>query len=309
MRLVFAGTPAFAGSALQALLEAGHDVALVLTPPDRPTGRGLRPRPREVKALAVSRGLPLVQLETLNSAEALQVLRSAQARVMVVAAYGSILPPSVLELFEFGCINIHASLLPRWRGAAPIQRAILAGDQETGISIMRMDAGLDTGPVYLAQSVSIDPDDTAASLHDKLAALGGRCIVRTLAALEAGQIRAIPQSNQGVTYANKIAKHEATIDWSLSAVQIERQVRAFNPSPVASTSLRGAPLRVWRARADVQRHGIPGHVIDAGQGGILVGCGGGALLLRELQRAGSRPLLAAEFLRGVPVVVGEILGR
>jgi methionyl-tRNA formyltransferase len=309
MRLVFAGTPAFGASALRALLEAGHDVAMVLTQPDRPAGRGLRARPSEVKALAVARGLPLAEPTMLKSGEALEGLRSARAQVMVVAAYGLILPPSVLELFPLGCINIHASLLPRWRGAAPIQRAILAGDRETGISIMRMEAGLDTGPVYLTRSLVIDPDDTAGSLHDKLAALGGRCVVQVLAGLEADDIRAIPQPDHSVTYAKKIEKHEATIDWSRAAAQIERQVRAFNPSPVASTSLRGAPLRVWRASVVFQQQDTPGRVIEATDAGILVGCGSGALLLQDLQRAGGRPLPAADFLRGIPLAPGEILGQ
>jgi methionyl-tRNA formyltransferase len=309
MRLVFAGTPAFAASALRALREAGHDVAMVLTQPDRPAGRGLRPRVSEVKALASAYGVPLAQPTTLKSHEALEGLRSARAQAMVVAAYGLILPPLVLELFPFGCINIHASLLPRWRGAAPIQRAILAGDWETGISIMRMEARLDTGPVYLARSVAIESDDTAGSLHDKLAALGARCIVQVLAGIEAGEIRATPQPERGVTYAKKIEKHEATIDWSAAAAQIERQVRAFNPLPVAGSSLRGARLRVWRATAAAEPHDTPGRVIQATNAGILVGCGSGALLLQELQRAGGKPLSAADFLRGTPLAPGEILGQ
>jgi methionyl-tRNA formyltransferase len=308
MRLAFAGTPAFAESALRALLEAGHEVALVLTQPDRPAGRGLRPRPSAVKALALEHGLPLAQPATLKSNQVLEALRAAQVRAMVVAAYGLILPPSLLELFDFGCINIHASLLPRWRGAAPIQRAILAGDSETGISIMHMEAGLDTGSVYLRQSVQIERDDTAGSLHDKLAVLGGSCIVRAMAALEARQIHADPQSDQGVSYANKIEKHEAMIDWSHAAVLVERQVRAFNPFPVASTSWRGELLRVWRARAVVRERGAPGR-IEGTDDGILVGCGSGALLIQELQRAGGKPMLAADFLRGVRLAPGEILGK
>jgi len=306
MRLAFAGTPAFAESALRALLEAGHEIALVLTQPDRPAGRGLTPRPSAVKALALERGLPLAQPGTLKSNLVVEAFRATQARVMAVAAYGLILPPALLELFEFGCINIHASLLPRWRGAAPIQRALLAGDTETGISIMRMEAGLDTGPVYLRQKVQIETDDTAGSLHDKLATLGGLCIVRALAALEAGQIHAVPQSDQGVSYANKIEKHEAIIDWCHPAMLIDRQVRAFNPSPVTSTSWRGERLRVWRARA-VQEDGTPGR-IEGTDGGILVGCGSGTLLIQELQRAGGKPMSAADFLRGVVLAPGEILG-
>ena len=307
MRLAFAGTPAFAETALRALLEAGHEVALVLTRPDRPAGRGLRPRPSEVKALALTHGLPLAQPATLKSDHTLATLRAARAELMVVAAYGLILPLPLLELFPLGCINIHASLLPRWRGAAPIQRAILAGDSETGISIMRMDAGLDTGPVYLEQIVQIEPQDTAGSLHEKLAMLGGRCIVQALDALATDQIRAVPQAALGVSYANKIDKHEAIIDWSDAAVKIERQVRAFNPFPIASTRWRGEQLRVWRACAVGQAQGITGRV-EATEGGILVGCGSGALLIQELQRAGGRRMLAADFLRGVELAPGEILG-
>jgi methionyl-tRNA formyltransferase len=308
MRLAFAGTPAFAESALRALLGAGHKVALVLTQPDRPAGRGLKPRPSAVKALAQEHGLPLAQPATLKSNQVLEGLRATRARVMVVAAYGLILPPSLLELFDFGCINIHASLLPRWRGAAPIQRAILAGDSETGISIMHMEAGLDTGPIYLRQSVRIERDDTAGSLHDKLAVLGSSCIVRVLAALEAGQVHADPQSDQGVSYANKIEKREAMIDWSRAAAQIERQIRAFNPFPIASTSWRGELLRVWRASAVVGNGGTPGR-IEGTDSGILVGCGSGQLSIQELQRAGGKPMLAAEFLRGVALAPGEILGK
>ncbi|HTS54955.1 MAG TPA: methionyl-tRNA formyltransferase [Burkholderiales bacterium] len=309
MRLVFAGTPVFAEVALRALLNAGHDVAMVLTRPDQPAGRGLRPRPSPVKALALEHRLTLAQPPTLSSPEALKALRAARAQVMVVAAYGLILPPAVLDLPLLGCINIHASLLPRWRGAAPIQRAILAGDRETGISIMRMDAGLDTGPLYLTHAIPIESEDTAGSLHDKLAALGGRCIARVLAGLdEAGQLQPVPQAAEGVTYAHKIEKREASIDWSRPAAEIERQVRAFNPLPVAGTLLRGQLLRIWRARAVGHRPGVPGRVIDATDGGILVGCGSGVLRIEELQRPGSKRLSAAEFLRGASVSSGELLG-
>jgi methionyl-tRNA formyltransferase len=308
MRLVFAGTPVFAEVALRALLDAGHDVALVLTQPDRPAGRGLSPRPSLVKALALERGLPLAQPATLKAPGALAELRAAQAQVMVVAAYGLILPPAVLALPSLGCINIHASLLPRWRGAAPIQRAILAGDRTTGIGIMRMDAGLDTGPICFSHAIPIEPEDTAGSLHDRLATLGGRCILQALATLETGQMHAIPQASEGATYAHKIEKREASIDWTCPAVRIERQVRAFNPLPTASTSLRGQVLRVWRAHALDEESSIPGRVIDATESGILVGCGAGVLRIEELQRSGSKRLSAADFLRGAPVSRGDLLG-
>ena len=308
MRLVFAGTPAFARTALEALLDAGHEVALVLTQPDRPGGRGLSFRPSEVKTFAVERGLPLAQPLTLKSPEALEILAAARAQVMVVAAYGLILPAPVLAAVPGRCINIHASLLPRWRGAAPIQRAILAGDRDTGISIMQMEPGLDTGPVFLQEGVPIAADDTGGSLHDKLAALGGRCIVRVLQTLEAGGRDPEPQSPDGVTYAHKIGKGEATIDWTRSAVDIERQVRAFNPFPVANTTLHGELLRIWHARAVPSPGGIPGRVIDAAAGGILVGCGSDALLVGELQRPGGKRLGVADFLRGVALSAGALLG-
>jgi methionyl-tRNA formyltransferase len=308
MRIVFAGTPAFAEVALRTLLDAGHDVALVLTRPDRPAGRGLKPRPGEVKALALEKGLALAQPATLKSPEMHELLRAARAPLMVVAAYGAILPQLVLDVFPAACFNIHASLLPRWRGAAPIQRAILAGDRDTGISIMRMEAGLDTGPVCLSERLAIGSEDTAGSLQDKLAVLGGTCIVRALADLEAGRLEAIPQPREGVTYARKIEKQEASIDWSHSAEEIERQVRALNPYPVASTSLRGEPLRIWRARAVESHADRPGRVIDAGDGGMLIACGTGALLALELQRAGGKRLAAADFLRGVMLDDGELLG-
>jgi methionyl-tRNA formyltransferase len=309
MRLIFAGTPAFAAVALQALLDAGHDVALALTQPDRPAGRGLRSLASPVKTLALQRGLRLAQPATLRSPDALQDLSTARAPLMVVAAYGLLLPAPVLELFALGCVNIHASVLPRWRGAAPIQRALLAGDRETGISIMRMDAGLDTGPVYLTRTIRIEPDDTAGRLHDKLAALGAQCIVEALPALEAGDLRAVPQPAEGVTYAHKIQKQEAVIDWSQEASQIERQVRAFNPQPGASTTLRGQQLRVWRARAlECPAAPPPGRVVETADGGIVVACGSGTVAIEELQRAGAKRLSAAEFLRGVSLSAGEPLG-
>jgi len=308
MRLVFAGTPAFAETALSALLAAGHEVALVLTQPDRAAGRGLNPRPSAVKALALTRRLEVIQPPTLKSPEVTERLRAMRADAMVVAAYGLILPPVLLDLFPSGCINIHASVLPRWRGAAPIQRAILAGDTETGISIMRMEAGLDSGPLYLTDRIPILPVDTAGSLHERLAVLGGRCIVRALAELETGHLVAVPQSAAGVTYARKIEKDEARIDWHAAALTIERQVRAFDPSPVASTTWHGEPLRIWRAGAGEHSHPVPGEVIESSPRGIIVGCGTGALTVLELQRSGGKRLSAAEFLRGARIDVGEKLG-
>jgi methionyl-tRNA formyltransferase len=308
MRLVFAGTPAFARSALQALLDAGHDIALVLTRPDRPAGRGLKVRPSEVKALALERGLPLHQPPTLRTDAAVAPLHATGAQAMVVAAYGLILPPTVLDLYALGCINIHASLLPRWRGAAPIQRALLAGDAETGISIMRMEAGLDTGPVYLARALPISDRDTAQTLHDKLAVLGGQCVVQALPAIAAGALSATPQPEAGVTYAHKIGKDEAELDWRRSAVELDRQVRAFVPFPVATTRWRGEVLRVWAARPLDSYSGPAATLLEITDDGIVVGCGAGALCLQSLQRAGGKRLSAGEFLRGVPLAVGDRLG-
>jgi methionyl-tRNA formyltransferase len=309
MRLVFAGTPAFARSALEVLLDAGHDIALVLTQPDRPAGRGLQVRVSEVKTLAVQRGLPVQQPATLKSPESQAMLAASGAQAMVVAAYGLILPQAVLDLFPLGCINIHASLLPRWRGAAPIQRAILAGDRETGVCIMRMEAGLDTGPVLLREATPIGPRETAGELHDRLAALGGRCIVNALALLERGALEAVAQPEAGITYAHKIGKQEAELDWMQPAELLDRQIRAFDPVPGCGTTLRGEPIKIWRAQpAPGASSGAGGTVSRVEEHGITVWCGTGALLLRELQRAGGRRLPVGTFLRGCPVSPGERFG-
>jgi methionyl-tRNA formyltransferase len=304
MRLIFAGTPEFAARALAALLDAGHEVALVLTQPDRPAGRGLKLAPSAVKALALQRSLEVHQPTGLKDAETQERLRALGADAMVVAAYGLILPEAVLALPRLGAINIHASLLPRWRGAAPIQRAILAGDARTGISIMQMDRGLDTGPILAAQSLPIAADDTSASLHDKLAELGAGLIVATLAQLERGQSAARPQPAAGATYAAKITKAEAGIDWSEAAAVIERKVRALNPLPGASTTIRGVALKIWRARV-TPAEGAPGAILEAGPGGIVVACGADALCVEELQRAGGKRLPAAQFLAGFSLAAGE----
>jgi methionyl-tRNA formyltransferase len=308
MRLVFAGTPAFAAVSLEALLAAGHEVVLVLTQPDRPAGRGMSMRASDVKQLAQARGLAVAQPPSLRGDSTLAQLAQTNAAAMVVAAYGLILPQSVLDAFPRGCINIHASLLPRWRGAAPIQRAILAGDTCTGISIMQMDAGLDTGPVLLAEAIPIGERETAQSLHDRLAGLGGRSIVRALAQLDAGQSRAVVQAQTGATYATKLAKEEAQIDWRRSAVELDRQVRAFNPFPVAATSLEGAPLKIWRAHP-LPASGLPPGVIQEASGDrLIVACGEGALALEELQRAGGKRMPVREFLRGSGLWPGQRLG-
>ena len=308
MRIAFAGTPAFAAAALQALVDARFEVALVLTQPDRPAGRGLRDSASAVKQLALRHGLTIAQPPTLRNEEILAQLRASTAQVLVVAAYGLILPPTVLGLFPSGCINIHASLLPRWRGAAPIQRAILAGDRETGISIMRMEQGLDTGPVYLARTIPILPDDSAGTLHDRLAVLGARCIVEALPQIEQGALTPVPQPSAGITYAHKISKPEAAIDWQRDALEVDRQVRAFNPVPGAFSLLRNETVKIWRAFAGDRGRGTPGEILGCSAQGIEVACGKGMLKITELQKAGSKRLSAAEFLRGTSPVPGERFG-
>jgi methionyl-tRNA formyltransferase len=308
MRLVFAGTPAFAAVALRALLESGYEIVLVLTQPDRPSGRGMRLAPSEVKQLAVGSGLPIFQPSSLKSQESQDRIRSAGAEVMVVAAYGLLLPLSVLEMFPLGCINIHASILPRWRGAAPIQRAILAGDGRTGISIMRMEEGLDTGPVYLEREIEIAPDDTAGTLHEKLASLGARCIVESLPRIADSTLQPTRQTDAGVTYARKIEKHEAVINWGDSATEIARQIRAFNPFPGASTTVGGESLKIWKARAGALEGARPGQIIDVSDGRLIVCCGTGSLSIIELQRAGGKRLSTGEFLRGAALPPGAQFG-
>ena len=308
MRVVFAGTPAFAATALRALIDAGHQIVLVLTQPDRPAGRGMKLAPSPVKHLATLRGIPLHQPASLKTPEAQASLAEAKADVLVVAAYGLILPPAVLALPRRGCLNIHASLLPRWRGAAPIQRAILAGDAETGVCIMQMEAGLDTGPVLLSRALPITPEDTGGSLHDRLAVLGATLIVETLGRLAAGPLEARPQPTEGVTYAAKLSKSEADINWSQSAKSIVLKVRAFNPFPVARTHLDGAVLRVWSATAEEANDAPAGKVLRADGEGILVACGAGALNIAELQAAGGKRMNAAAFVAGHPGLLGKVLG-
>lgn len=279
----------------------------MLTRPDRPAGRGQRPAPSAVKRFAISRGLEVFQPESLKSADVAARLRAARAEAIVVAAYGMILPPSLLDVAPYGALNIHASLLPRWRGAAPIQRALLAGDRETGVSIMRMDTGLDTGPVLAQRSLSIAEDEDAGTLHGKLAALGADLMTTTLLDLQGGRVEAKEQPAAGVTYARKIQKEETRLDWSRPAIELERAVRAFRPSPGASSLFEGEPLKIWRARLCSQP-GAPGTVLGLRDDSIVVGCGRDALEVIELQRAGGRRLTAAEFLRGHAVAPGSRLG-
>jgi methionyl-tRNA formyltransferase len=308
MRVGFAGTPAFAAAALAAVIDAGFDVAIALTRPDRPRGRGMKLEPSPVKALAQSRGVEVLQTPTLRTAEARAQLLAVPLDVLVVAAYGLILPPEVLAWPRHGCVNVHASLLPRWRGAAPIQRAILAGDRETGITIMRMDEGLDTGPMIEAARVPIEPHDTGGSLEAALAREGAAAIVRTLARLARdGRVEAVPQPEHGVTYAAKIDRADAVIDWRDDSAAIDRKVRAFDPAPGASTSLRGAPLKVWHVEASSSPSAgaAPGSVIAAARDGIVVACGNGLARIVEIQPAGRRRMSAADFLAGHAVAAGD----
>ena len=306
MKLIFAGTPDFAASALTALIAAGHEIALVLTQPDRPAGRGMKLKPSAVKGVALEHGLRVEQPLSVKTPEALAMLEAVEADVMVVAAYGLILPQAVLQVPKRGCLNIHASLLPRWRGAAPIQRAILAGDAETGITIMQMDVGLDTGDMLLPCVQPILPDDTAATLHDRLAAQGAEAIVQALAQLDT--LTPVPQPEAGVTYAAKLEKSEGLLDWQSSAEALAVRVRAFNPVPACYTFLDGAPFKVWRAHA-VEGSGTAGEIIAASAAGITVATGEGCLVLDEIQPAGSKRMSAAAFVAGRPSLVGQRFGE
>jgi len=288
---------------LARLLAAGHEVVLALTQPDRPAGRGLRPVSSPVKRLAAARGIEVLQPPSLQRAAEVERVQAVRPDVLVVAAYGLILPQALLGAGRYGALNIHASLLPRWRGAAPIQRALLAGDSETGVSIMQMDAGLDTGPVLKQAKARIRDDDDAASLHDRLAGIGAELIVETLAEVESSRVVAVPQPKLGITYARKIDKRETRIDWTRPAAELERAIRAFRPVPGASTRTGGVDLKIWRVRVVDGRPLAPGEVSD----GLVVGCGQGALEILELQRAGGKPLSASDFLRGHPLPAGARL--
>jgi methionyl-tRNA formyltransferase len=315
MKIIFAGTPEFAAVALETLHAAGFEIPLVLTQPDRPAGRGMQLHASAVKQFAQAQGIPVAQPVSLRldgkypdvAQEAHALLRATPHDVMVIAAYGLILPRSVLDIPARGCLNIHASLLPRWRGAAPIHRAIEAGDAETGITIMQMEEGLDTGPMLLTERVSIAPGDTSGSLHDKLARVGGDLIVDALRRLEAGSISPTPQPHAGTTYAAKITKEEAALDFCQSAESIARKIRAFNPFPGAVGLFNGVPLKIWGAEvAPPSAVTSPGQVLAAdGQAGVLVGSGHGVLRLIELQKPGGKRLPAAEFLKGFPMADGR----
>ncbi|WP_287918746.1 methionyl-tRNA formyltransferase [Comamonas sp.] len=316
MRVIFAGTPEFARVALERLLKAGFDVPLVLTQPDRPAGRGMKLQASPVKQCALEHGIAVAQPLSLrldgkypeDAAAARQALLDANADVMVVAAYGLILPQWVLDLPPKGCLNIHASLLPRWRGAAPIHRAIEAGDAQTGVTIMQMDIGLDTGDMCLIERLPITATDTTASMHDKLADLGGRMIVEALEMSACGGLPRTPQPAEGVTYAHKIEKSESWMDWRLSAIELDRRLRAFNPFPGGATQCGAEVIKLWAATPEAYSgNAQPGTVLAADADGVLVACATGALRLMQLQRAGGKRLSAADFLRGFELPAGTLL--
>lgn len=314
MKIIFAGTPEFAAVALKALYDAGFDIPLVLTQPDRPAGRGMQLHASAVKQFATAHNIPVAQPVSLRldgkhpqiASDAHNLLHTTPHDAMAVAAYGLILPRSVLDIPKYGCINIHASLLPRWRGAAPIHRAIEAGDMETGVTIMQMEEGLDTGPILAMQRVPISADDTTGSLHDKLANLGGAMMVDTLDKLQKGLIISQPQPEAGANYAAKITKEEAAVDFTQPAEQLARKIRAFNPFPGVTAQFNGVPIKLWNAHALPNQHAEPGQILAANPSdGVIVACAKGALCLTELQKPGGKRLPAAEFLKGFPLNGGR----
>ena len=308
MKVIFAGTPDFAAAALKAIAAAGFEIPLVLTQPDRPKGRGMQLAPSPVKQAALELGLRVAQPEKLrNNVESLQMLKEVDADVMVVAAYGLILPQDVLDTPKHGCLNIHASLLPRWRGAAPIQRAIEAGDAETGVCIMQMDIGLDTGDVVSEHCYAIQPTDTANEVHDALMNLGAEAIVADLQQLKAeGRLKSVKQPEEGVTYAQKLSKEEARINWNESAAVIERKIRAFNPVPATWVEYQGKPMKIWRAEV-VAQQGRAGEVLSCSSDGLIVACGENALKITELQPSGGKRMNIAAFAAGHTVEAGTVL--
>jgi len=306
LRILFAGTPVFALASLEALVTAGLGPVAVLTQPDRPAGRGRQTRFSPVKAYAVSEGIEVLQPTTLRDPEVQRTLAGFEPDVLVVAAYGLLLPRAVLDIPRKGCINVHASLLPRWRGAAPVQAAILAGDDQSGVCLMRMEEGLDTGPVFASEAVRVDTGMTAGDLHDRLAAMGGSLLADNLVAIVEGSLPASPQDESLATYAPKIRSADAILDWSEPAVSLDRKVRAFNPVPGARFRFDGEDIKCWRA-VPGEAGGRAGTVLDAGADGIVVACGEGSLRLLELQRPGRRRVSAAEF-RGQFDLAGRRFG-
>lgn len=309
LRLVFAGTPEFAAEHLKALLDTPHQIVAVYTQPDRPAGRGQKLMPSPVKQLALQHGLPVLQPPTLRDPAAQEELRALAPDLMVVVAYGLILPQVVLDIPRLGCINSHASLLPRWRGAAPIQRAVQAGDAESGVTVMQMEAGLDTGPMLLKVTTPITAGDTGGSLHDRLAQLGPQAVVQAIAGLAAGTLQGEVQDDALATYAHKLNKDEARIDWNRPADELERLVRAFNPWPICHSTLDSQPLKVLAAEP-AEGRGQPGQILDASKDGLTVACGEGALRLTRLQLPGGKPLAFADLYnsRREQFAPGQVLG-
>ncbi|AZZ96580.1 methionyl-tRNA formyltransferase [Pseudoalteromonas sp. R3] len=297
LRIVFAGTPDFAAKHLAALIASHHDVVAVYSQPDRPAGRGKKLKASEVKTLALEHNLPVYQPQSLKSDDAQAELAALNADVMVVVAYGLLLPKAILDTPRLGCLNVHGSILPRWRGAAPIQRAIWAGDKETGVTIMQMDEGLDTGDMLHIATCPIDENETSASLYNKLAELGPGALVETLDKLAEDKLSAEPQDDALANYAKKLSKEEANIDWAMDATQIERNIRAFNPWPVCYTQMQGQTVKVWQATV-VSQQGTPGQVLSADKTGITIACGEQALTITQLQPQGKKPMSAQDFLNG-----------
>lgn len=305
MKIIFAGTPQFAALALEALINEGHEIMLVLTQPDRPSGRGMKLNSSAVKLLAQKYKLNLLQPSSLKQTNTQAKLEEIGADIMVVAAYGLILPSNILDYPKLGCINIHASLLPHWRGAAPIQRAILAGEKETGITIIQMDQNLDTGNILLQESIPILTNDNSKSLNDRLALLGASCVVKVLNLIENHKITSTPQNEENASYAPKLKKEEARINWQLSAKTINNSIRAFNPRPGAYSTVKGHTLKIFQAKLTFEEKGHPGEILATGKKGIVVACGKGSLILEVVQKPGGKKLSASEFLAGNFIKPGD----
>ncbi|TMP02090.1 methionyl-tRNA formyltransferase [Pseudoalteromonas sp. S3178] len=310
LRIIFAGTPDFAARHLQALIQSEHQIVGVYSQPDRPAGRGKKLKASEVKALALEHNLPVFQPESLKSDDALAELKSLNADIMIVVAYGLILPKAILEAPRLGCLNVHGSILPRWRGAAPIQRAIWAGDEQTGVTIMQMDEGLDTGDMLHISRCAINADETSASLYTKLAELGPDALIETVNKLAKGELVAEPQNDELANYAKKLSKDEANIDWSMDAAQIERNIRSFNPWPVCFTQMGEQTVKIYQAQV-VEQTGSAGQVLSSDKAGVVVACGKHAICITQLQPQGKKPMAISDFLNGRSdwVTPGTVLGE
>jgi len=310
LRIIFAGTPDFAARHLQALIQSEHQIVGVYSQPDRPAGRGKKLKASEVKALALEHNLPVFQPESLKSDDALAELKSLNADIMIVVAYGLILPKAILEAPRLGCLNVHGSILPRWRGAAPIQRAIWAGDEQTGVTIMQMDEGLDTGDMLHISRCAINADETSASLYTKLAELGPDALIETVNKLAKGDLKAEPQNDELANYAKKLSKDEANIDWSMDAAQIERNIRSFNPWPVCFTQMGEQTVKIYQAQV-VEQTGSAGQVLSSDKTGVIVACGKHAICITQLQPQGKKPMAISDFLNGRSdwVTPGTVLGE